>query len=112
MKAQIGRLAMVGIAVLTLGASPVRAWFWEDAPEVTPPPVHVYDYARGPVWTSNGWAYVPVEVHFPRSRPPILAMPPPPPHGPQVSYRRPPAPPPPRPPNMLDPLPKLPPLSK
>jgi hypothetical protein len=36
-----------------------------------PPPVHVYDYTRGPVWTSNGWAYVPVEVQFPTPPPPV-----------------------------------------
>lgn len=109
-------VSMLGaVLALPLAAAPAQAWFW-DAPEVTPPPVHVYDYARGPVWTSNGWAYVPVEVHFPRSRPPVLATPPPPllppPHV-KVGHRKATprrAVPASRYPNMLEPPPKLPPL--
>ena len=63
----------------------------------------------------NGWAYVPVEVHFPRDRPPVLAMPPPPPPppGPRVSEGRPKRTPGPEYPNMTEPpLPRLPPLRK
>ena len=86
MTTRFGYAAVLGVAVLALGAPAASAWFWDEPPEATPPPVHVYDYARGPVWTSNGWAYVPVEVHFPRSRPPVLAMPPPP-YGP-IGHRR------------------------
>lgn len=104
------------MAPLVLSSGPARAWFWDEAPPAPPPPVHVYDYSRGPVWTANGWAYVPVEVHFPRDRPPVLAMPPPPPpppHRPRVSERRPKRPPAAEYPNMIDPpLPKLPPLRK
>lgn len=100
------------LAPIVLASAPARAWFWDEAPEATPPPIHVYDYARGPVWTSNGWAYVPVEVHFPRSRPPVLAVPPPPPGPPPRVVQRRPPPPPSDYPNMIDPLPRLPPLRK
>lgn len=106
-----GRLALLTLAMLASGTGSGHAWFWDEPPEVTPPPVHVYDYTRGPVWTANGWAYVPVEVHFPRVRPPVLAGPLPPPGVPPVALRRPP-PPPDRYPNMLEPLPKLPPVMK
>lgn len=67
-----------------LASSPTQAWFWDRGPEPQPPPIHVYDYTKPPVWTPNGWAYVPVEVHFPRTSPTVIVppqnvMPPPPP---------------------------------
>lgn len=82
-----------GLAALALAASTdfASAWFWDPPPPPPQPPaIHVYDYSRGPVWTPNGWAYVPVEVHFPRTRPTVIVppqivdqmMPPPPPERP------------------------------
>lgn len=45
----------------------------------TEPPVHyVYDHRRGPTWTGNGWAYLPVGRYRPR-RPEYVEPPPPPP---------------------------------
>jgi hypothetical protein len=65
-----------GLLALAASASHAQAGFWEPpAPPPEPPPIHVYDYSRGPVWTSNGWAYVPVEVHFPRTRPTVIVPP-------------------------------------
>lgn len=65
-----------GLAALAASAGVAHAGFWEpEAPPPQPPPIHVYDYARGPVWTSNGWSYVPVEVHFPRTRPTVIVPP-------------------------------------
>lgn len=68
----------IGLASLALAASAdvALAWFWDPPPPPPePPPIHVYDYTRGPVWTPNGWAYVPVEVHFPRTRPTVIVPP-------------------------------------
>lgn len=43
----------------------------------TPPPTYSYDHRRGPTWTGNGWAYLPVGEY--RPRPPEFVDPPPPP---------------------------------
>ncbi|MDX2203232.1 MAG: hypothetical protein NW223_10820 [Hyphomicrobiaceae bacterium] len=67
-----------GLGVLALMSLPgaARAWFWDPPPPPPePPPIHVYDYSRGPVWTPNGWAYVPIEVHFPRTHPTVIVPP-------------------------------------
>jgi len=48
-----------------------------------PPDHYVYDHRRGPTWTGNGWAYLPVGRH--RPRPPEYVEPPPPP--PPPAYR-------------------------
>lgn len=99
-----------------LALSPARAGFWNRGPEPQPPPIHVYDYTRPPVWTPNGWAHVPVEVHFPRTSPTVIVPPqnvePPPPPPRRVKAK-----PPVRPYDAVDPrfdyapmpLPKLPP---
>lgn len=47
-----------------------------------PPDHYVYDHRRGPTWTGNGWAYLPVGRY--RPRPPEYVEPPPPP---PPSYR-------------------------
>ncbi len=31
-----------------------------------PPDLYVYDHRRGPTWTGNGWAYLPVGRYRPR----------------------------------------------
>lgn len=86
-------LALGLFAPPLLASSPARAGFWEPEPEPQPPPIHVYDYTRGPVWTPNGWAQVPVEVHFPRTRPTVVIPPqnvePPPPPPRKVRIRTP-----------------------
>ena len=49
-----------------------------------PPDLYVYDHRRGPTWTGNGWAYLPVGRY--RPRPPEYVEPPPPP--PPPAYRQ------------------------
>ena len=44
-------------------------WGWGRT-YYAPPPVHVYDFSRGPTWTSNGWSYPPVQVYYPSPLPP------------------------------------------
>jgi hypothetical protein len=44
-------------------------WGWGRT-NYAPPPVHVYDFSRGPTWTSNGWSYPPVQVYYPTPLPP------------------------------------------
>jgi hypothetical protein len=45
-----------------------------------PAPRYVYDNRRGPTWTGNGWAYLPIGEHPPDENAPALVAPPPP-HG-------------------------------
>ena len=45
-----------------------------------PAPRYVYDNRRGPTWTGNGWAYLPIGEHPPDENAPRLVAPPPP-HG-------------------------------
>lgn len=85
MSRRVLRALAPGLFPLALFAPvPLQAGFWEEA-EPQPPPIHVYDYTRAPVWTPNGWAQVPVEVHFPRNAPTVVIppqnveLPPPPP---------------------------------
>lgn len=85
MSRRVLRGLTLGLSIAPLLASPpAQAWFWDRGPEPQPPPIHVYDYTRPPVWTPNGWAHVPVEVHFPRTSPTVIVppqnmVPPPPP---------------------------------
>lgn len=70
------RSLALGLPLLPLLAEPAAAWFFDPPPPAPqPPPIHVYDYTRQPVWTPNGWAHVPVEVHFPRTAPTLIVPP-------------------------------------
>ncbi len=107
-------LALGLLAPATMATPSVAGgWFDPPPPPPQPPPVHVYDYTRAPVWTPNGWAQVPIEVHFPRTAPTVIIPPQnvdPQPRARTVKARRP-APTAQSPyPEM--PLPKLPPMRK
>lgn len=70
------RSLMLGLPLVPVLVSPARAWFFDPPPPAPqPPPIHVYDYTKPPMWTPNGWAYVPVEVHFPRNAPTVIVPP-------------------------------------
>ena len=70
------RALALGLSTAPLLASTnALAGFFEPEAEPQPPPIHVYDYTRGPVWTPNGWAQVPIEVHFPRNAPTVVIPP-------------------------------------
>lgn len=68
-------LSGVLLALPGLSSAACAGWLDPPPPPPQPPPIHVYDYSRGPIWTPNGWAYVPVEVHFPRTRPTVIVPP-------------------------------------
>ena len=69
------RSAIVAAALAAAVSAPAQAgdFFWPRA-YAPPPPVHVYDFNRGPTWTPNGWTYPPVEIQYP-SLPPYTAYP-------------------------------------
>jgi hypothetical protein len=60
------RSAIAAAVLVAAMSAPAQAgdFFWWRA-HTPPPPVHVYDFSRGPTWTSNGWSYPPVEVQYP-----------------------------------------------
>lgn len=95
MSCRVLRCLALGVSIAPLAAaSPAQAWFWDRGPEPQPPPIHVYDYTKPPVWTPNGWAHVPVEVHFPRTSPTVIVppqnvMPPPPPQQRRIKATKP-----------------------
>lgn len=94
MSRRVLRALTLGLSTAPLLActSVMAGWFEPEA-EPQQPPIHVYDYTRPPVWTGNGWAQVPIEVHFPRNRPLVVVPPqnvdpePPPPR--RVKAKRP-----------------------
>lgn len=94
MSRRVVRRLTLGLSIAPLLAScPAHALFWDRGPEPQPPPIHVYDYTRPPVWTPNGWAHVPVEVHFPRTSPTVIVPPqnmvPPPPRQRRIKATKP-----------------------
>lgn len=75
----VGQLA-AAIAALTWATASASAWWWAGCEcEYEPPllaepaPSYIYDHQRGPTWTGNGWAYLPVGEY--RPRPPEVALP-------------------------------------
>jgi hypothetical protein len=67
------RSAVAAAVLAGAMSTPAQAgdFFWRRA-YAPPPPVHVYDLSGGPIWTSNGWSYPPVEIFYP-SPPPYPA---------------------------------------
>ncbi len=72
---KLTRLTVATLIVAGGVSTPAMAggdfWGWGRTYHA-PPPVHVYDFSRGPTWTSNGWSYPPVQVYYagPPSYPP------------------------------------------
>jgi hypothetical protein len=69
------RLTVATLLIAGGAVSPAAAagdfWGW-GRPYYAPPPVHVYDFSRGPTWTSNGWSYPAVQVYYPTPLPPPI----------------------------------------
>ena len=87
---------ILALVLITGGSGGAAAWGWWDTCDggytcygppygnTEPPDHYVYDHRRGPTWTGNGWAYLPIGRY--RPRPPEYVEPPPPP-PPSLSRR-------------------------
>ncbi len=70
--AMVARILLAAAAASAFSAG-AGAW-WDpchcDAEHLDhygPAPAYVYDHSRGPTWTGNGWAYLPIGVYYPRA---------------------------------------------